>query len=197
VNLRTTITYVNSPQYTAQQFNNALRAGNSAAVEYWNVHFTPLHFTEQAFTRYAYQHRLGQDEPEWIPRDVASKDERTLGRRKFRMIRNPHYYWIKKRQGFGTLPLVRTGRSESATAPGNIKITATPKRGTGTFPFLPRYFYQYRTDLGGGRTPIDKADELVRVTIDEVTEMGKAHREAMLDFLDTMPVRREYEVLSL
>jgi hypothetical protein len=182
--LALTFNYTGRSALTAKEMNQTFREANEAVVEFWHATFIPLHFTDAAMSRYSYQHRSGQDEPEYVPKNFAGAVSKLLGHDRFRMIKNPKYYWAKQRAGKGTTALVFTGASREATK--TLKITSSSKQAVGVFPTLSRYFYQYRTDLRDGRTPIDKADELVRVLQDELNAMSPVHEKAVHDRIERL-----------
>ncbi|HEV7301606.1 MAG TPA: hypothetical protein VGN72_19735 [Tepidisphaeraceae bacterium] len=159
MSVRGIIRYDRYPKLDRDLVNRAVSEGNEAAVERWHDEFQPLHFEESATRRYGYQKRSGSGEP---PRVVRRK-----GKLANVTVANPKYLWRKQREKGHTKPLVYSGRSEIAAK--QMVITATARRGVGTFTALPKYFFQRRKDL---RQP-DKGAELITVIEYEVNDMAR------------------------
>jgi hypothetical protein len=174
--IRGTIQYQRSPGATAKLLRAAMAVGNAAAVEHWNEKFRPLHFTVSGGRRYGFKPRKGDNEP---PRLTVRAD---TANSRGRTIANPHYSWRKRREKRHNKPLVWSGRSELLSKV--MRVSATSRRGVGAFVALPKYFYQYRTDLNQP----DKAAELTTTVHDEVAALAVVARDAALKHLEAQRV---------
>jgi hypothetical protein len=182
---RARIEYVNgTPSQRLAAAIAAVSDGLRQALEYWHEHYLPLHFTVEGGKKYGYQPRSGEGEPQWIYSNRGRGLAVNRGGIARRLIRNPKYYWRKKREGFGVTPLVRTGESAREARAGiRLSTRKTAADGivqaTGAMT-VPKYFYQRlkagtytRQGFGGASeftvahdTP-DKYKELTTTTSDE------------------------------
>ena len=187
--MRISISYSGLSVNTMGKLDKAMQAANEATAQFWQQNFRPIHFTDAAMERYGYQHRAGQDEPEYVPKNFAGSLARLAGRNRYRMIKNPRYYWRKKREGHGTTPLVYSGATKSAT--DNYKMVGSVKQAKITWPSLSRYFYQYRKDQ---KSP-DKVDELLRVIDSEMQALQDIHLKTATETLEQLNQSEESETV--
>lgn len=186
--LRGVIQYVRSPEETAKAFKPAVAKANADAVAAWHDRYVAGHFTEEAFSKYGYTTRKGQNEPEWVQRTF--KIGKIIKKEITRTVRNDGYWWVKLRKFHERTPLVLTGDSMEAAINGAFKISSTSASGHGVFMGLPQSFYQWRERTGGGH--IDKAAELLAITEDEITELGKVHQASIEASIEADKVRSEF-----
>lgn len=132
-------TYQKLPGLDAPGTRIALVRGNEAMGDKWVDDFLERHFEEEAMRRYGYQKRSGSGEPPTIRRKtrwaVPDQYQKVIN------SPNPKYLWRKKREKGHTRPLVYSARS--AAAAKLTKIDASSRRGSISFPAMPRYFWKY------------------------------------------------------
>jgi hypothetical protein len=160
---------------------DAVRAANEATVLHWHEKYLPGHFEKSAFAKYGYQLRRGQDEPAYVPSlkgIVLHGGSTKYGQ--VRVVQNRKYYWQKLRRTGHDEPLVYTGETKQ-DAMASAAVTAT-RKGARLSMYLPPYVYPYRKDL---QQP-DKADELTRVTGEEVSEMARFHESVATRHLNNV-----------
>lgn len=181
--MRTTITHTGAtPDVLVREHNGLVKQANFATVAHWHATYMPGHFQVAAESQYGYRPRKGQNEPAMVPS--------TRPGREGRMMRNRGYWHRKRREKGHVRPLVWSGRSERAAR--QVRISGTSKQARGVFTALPRYFYQYRTDIPGG-TP-DKAAELVTVAAHEVLDLVAQHQRALMEGIATLRATRTTEI---
>lgn len=186
--LRGVIQYVRSPEETAKQFPPAVAKANADAVKAWHERYVAGHFTEEAFSKYGYEARKGQNEPPFV--EQTFQVGRLIKHSITRTIKNPKYFWLKYRQGFGSVADVRTGAFKQAAISGPFKITSTSASGRGVFMGLPNYVYQWRERTEGGH--VDKASELIAITDPEIQELAKAYEASIAASIEADKTRSEF-----
>lgn len=159
------IEYSDPPSAVMRKIIRAGKAGIEAGGEEWIEYMLPRHFDEDAGERYGYTKRDGEGEPAYVYND-ATKYGRVVTRKGFsrRIIKNPAYWWRKKREGHGTQPLVYSGIS-SIDAISGASVRATEEGGviTGVVSIpVPSYFFQSRARNDGTKPP-DKVKELTTI----------------------------------
>lgn len=144
---RASITYPSGPP--SRRLGAATRAVKEAlwsAIQHWHATYAPKHFTAAGGREYGYQRRSGEDESAWVYSNRGRGMEVTRRGVSRRLIKNPKYYWRKKREGHGTDPLVRTGLSKEMALAG-IRKARTARSDFGLVSQagamdVPTYFYQ-------------------------------------------------------
>lgn len=168
IRMRGSITYISPPDVKAKELRHAVKAGLEFCVLFWHRRIMPGHFTKAGGKKYGYQKRRGEDEPAWVPGKkgiVLAGGKTKYGKQ--RMVQNRKYFHRKLREKGHSDPLIWSGNSETL-AKRSVRLVSNSKRAAAVMN-LPKYFYQYRKDLG---TP-NKAAELTTVTQDEVNKLSK------------------------
>jgi hypothetical protein len=108
-----------SPAELAKELVSAVREGSEEAAALWDRDYLDDHFAPGAAEKYSYAKRSGEDEPAYVP--SARGIVLAGGRTKYgdaRVKPNPKYFHRKKREGFGTTALVRTGETRRVALSG-------------------------------------------------------------------------------
>lgn len=161
----TTIRFSRPPDVSRRQWTDGMRAAWRELGTFWQREILPQHFTRAASARYRYQPRTGKYTKAkllagrgigWLHRRVARQGDRVL-------------------YG-GQVDNVLTGRMEAALKQP-ARVIAFPTRATVRM-VGPRYMTFRPFTAAGSRHP-DKADELRRMTPDDIERCTKVFAAAV------------------
>ena len=168
--IRGTVTYIAPPDVLARELKSGLKEGLQAMIEHWHSHMLPGHFERPAHNKYGYAKRS----PKWN----ATKARRTSQ----------------------SIDLVYTGRLKREAC-RSIRVSGTVNKAQGVLD-VPKYAYMWKphesakktrkekrlvalgimrqmgdyTGMGRGsnsfRNYINKADEMLRITDDEIAQLA-------------------------
>jgi hypothetical protein len=162
-----------SPAGVMKQLVAAAREGVEEAAGLWDRDMLDDHFEPGAAEKYGYEKRSGEDEPAYVPSArgivlAGGKSKYGAGRVK----QNPKYFHRKKREGFGTTALVRTGETKRMALSGG-RVTSRVRggvvEGVDAIP-VPHdgFFKRSRT------SKVDKPKELTSTTGAEEAVLARA-----------------------
>lgn len=174
-----------SPATVVKTVLKAAREGIEEAAGLWDRDMLDDHFADGAAEKYDYAKRSGEGEPAYVPsvRGIVLAGGKTKYGRN-RVVQNKKYYHRKKREGFGTTPLVRTGETKRMALSGgrvSSRVRGDVVEGVDAIPVPGDHFFKKPSRA----SKVDKPRELTATTPAEEALLGRAFENVAVRRLNT------------